>query len=435
MKKFLLITYYWPPAGGAGVQRWVKFCKYIQEFGWEPVVYTPENPEYPVIDPSLINDLPEGLEVIKRPVWEPYQWFKLLTGKKQNERVYSGFINAKGKKSFAHKLSVFIRGNLFIPDARMFWIRPSVKFLKTYLTKHKVDAIISNGPPHSAHRIALGLKRVFPKLPWVADFRDPWTKIDFYEQLHLTTWGDRRHHRQEQEVLALVDRIVTVSPSWAQDFAELSSRDDIMVITNGYDPDDFRGRDTAFFNKFTICHFGSMNRDRNPYILWRALQELLAELPNLKRDLQIDLYGQVDFEIIQSIQEADLNDYCNKKEFVPHEEVVQIMTKAYVLLLPINNTPNQNGVIPGKLYEYIGAGRPILGIGPEDADAAAIINETSTGVMINYSDLNKLKIFLRQSYENYLKNESLNNSIQRLEKYSRKELARQYASLLSTLTE
>ncbi len=433
MKKFLLITYYWPPAGGAGVQRWVKFCKYIHEFGWEPLVYTPENPEYPVVDPSLINDLPEGLAVIKRPIWEPYQWFKLLTGKKQNERVYSGFINEKGKESITQKLAVFIRGNLFIPDARMFWIRPSVRYLKKYIKDHQIDAIVSNGPPHSMHRIALGLKKAYPAIPWVADFRDPWTKIDFYNQLRLTTWGDRRHHRLEKEVLTLADRIVTVSPSWARDFKTLSSRDDVAVITNGFDPEDFTAQEQLRFNKFNICHFGSMNKDRNPYILWQALHDLLVELPNLSKDLQIDLYGQVDIEILQSIREAGLSDYLNKREFVPHAEVVQNMTRSYLLLLPVNNTPNQNGVVPGKLYEYMGSGRPILGIGPEHADAAEIIQETNTGVMINYQDLNKLKNFLRQSYQSYTEKKGMNNSIRQLAKYSRQELAKSYAHLLSTL--
>lgn len=433
MNKFLLITYYWPPSGGAGVQRWVKFSKYIREFGWEPVVYTPANPEYPVIDESLVKDIPADLKVIKRPIWEPYNLFKWFTGKKKKERIYSGFINEKGRQTLIQKIAIFIRGNFFIPDARMFWIYPSVKFLKKYLKENQVDAIVSNGPPHSMHMIALRLKEIFPDLPWIADFRDPWTKIDFYEQLRLTSWGNRRHHRMEQKVLQKADRVVTVSPSWAEDFRALSGRDDIQVISNGYDPADFKPSTVFNSEHFSICHFGSMNRDRNPEVLWKALRELLHEIPELKKKLRLKLFGQTDFGVIQSAESYGLGDYIVRQNFIPHSKAVEEMHQAYLLLLPINNTLNQNGVVPGKLFEYIGAGRPILGIGPTSADASEIIKANSCGVMVDYQDINTMKEVILIYFQDFVSGKS-NVMSEILSTYSRRQLAKEYAQLLSRVT-
>jgi len=193
MKKALIITYYWPPSGGAGVQRWLKFVKYLREFGWEPIVYTPENPEFPEIDESLYSDIPENLTVIKTPIREPYTAYKKFIGRTKKEKINAGFLSEKKRNPFLENISVWIRGNFFIPDARLLWIKPSVKFLLKYLTGNPVDIIISTGPPHSMHIIAMKLNESL-KLPWVADFRDPWTNIDFYKDLKLTSWADSRHH-------------------------------------------------------------------------------------------------------------------------------------------------------------------------------------------------------------------------------------------------
>ncbi|MBE9481851.1 MAG: glycosyl transferase family 1, partial [Bacteroidetes bacterium] len=174
MKKVLIITYYWPPSGGAGVQRWLKFVKYLREFGWEPIVYTPENPEAPDIDNSLEKDIPDNLTVIKRKIWEPYTAYKKFIGQEKEQKINAGFLSENKKPKLSENISVWIRGNFFIPDARKFWIKPSVKFLTNYLKNNPVDAMISSGPPHSMHMIALGLKQRLG-IPWLADFRDPWT--------------------------------------------------------------------------------------------------------------------------------------------------------------------------------------------------------------------------------------------------------------------
>ena len=199
-KKVLIITYYWPPSGGAGVQRWLKFVKYLPKFGWEPIVFTVQNGEYPVIDNSLVNDVSSNLQVIKSPIWEPYSVYKKLTGRKKEETINSGFLVESEKSKFIENIGKWIRGNFFIPDARKFWIKPSVKTLSNFLIKHPVDIIISSGPPHSSHLIAKKLKSKF-NIPWVSDFRDPWTNIDYYKELKLTKWADQKHKVLEKDVL------------------------------------------------------------------------------------------------------------------------------------------------------------------------------------------------------------------------------------------
>nr|MBA2408145.1 glycosyl transferase family 1 [Chitinophagales bacterium] len=209
-KKVLIITYYWPPSGGAGVQRWLKMSKYLPEYGWEPIIYTPENAAYPIIDHSLEKDVLPGMKILRLPIWEPYDIYKRFVGRKKEEAVYSGFLSENKPKSFTEKISIWIRGNFFIPDARCFWIRPSIQFLTQELKKNPVDAIISTGTPHSMHLIGKGIKENL-NIPWLADFRDPWTTIDFYGQLMLTRWADAKHHRLEKDVLKTADKVTTVS--------------------------------------------------------------------------------------------------------------------------------------------------------------------------------------------------------------------------------
>ncbi len=429
MKKVLIISYYWPPAGGGGVQRWLKMSKFLPETGWQPVIYTPSNGEAPVIDESLLEEIHEDVVEVKTPIWEPYDLYKFFTGKKKDQRVYSGFIN-DGKETWKQKLSVFVRGNLFIPDARKFWIKPSIRFLRKYLKENPVDAIISTGPPHSMHMIGLGVSKKFD-IPWIADFRDPWTNIDFYDQLRLTAMGDRRHHRMEAAVLKNATRVVTVTPSWAKDFVKLSGRDDITVITNGYDPADFIGRQTEPDGKFSICHIGSMNKDRNPHLLWKILKEMVND-QSFAEKLVIRLVGQVDHSILQSIEESGLTPFLEHIPFVPHAEVIDHLCNSYLLLLPVNNTPNSMGVVPGKLFEYIGAKRPVIGIGPLKGDSAAILQDSGAGDMIGYEDDARMSNLLSVHWNNFKTSKGWKPEFF-TEKYSRKELAEKYAKLLEDL--
>lgn len=438
MRKVLIITYYWPPSGGAGVQRWLKFVKYLRGFGWEPVVYTPANPEAPAIDNSLFKDVPKNLAVLTYPIWEPYDMYKRFIGQKKAEKINAGFLSERKKPGFAEKISVWIRGNWFIPDARKFWIKPSVKFLSDYLKKNPVDAMVSTGPPHSMHLIALELKRTL-NLPWLADFRDPWTTIDFYDKLRLTAASNRKHKRLEKDVLEKADSVLTVGWHIAESFKKIVNRN-IEVITNGYDEDDFRPsppaplpRETgAEPEKFSISHIGAMNADRNPKMLWAALSELLVENESLKKYLRINFIGKTDYSVLNDLDKFQLSQYVTKTEYLPHTKTTEAMQSAQVLLLALNNTPNTFGVISGKLFEYIASKRPILAIGKENGDAARIIQETGSGMICDFEDKRKMKAEISRLYGLYLQ-KNLHVTSSNVSAYSRKVQTGKLADLLNTL--
>lgn len=428
MKKVLIITYYWPPSGGAGVQRWLKFVKYLRNFGWEPVVYTTENAEYPVADYTLEKDIPPNLEVLKTKVWEPYDIYKKFIGLKKGDKINAAFLTEKKKPKFTEKIAVWIRGNLFIPDARKFWIKPSVKFLAGYLQKNPVDAIVSTGPPHSMHRIALGLKMKF-NIPWIADFRDPWTKIDYYNDLHLTGFADRLHKKMELKTLQKADRVVVISEGMKKEFQGILQRD-FEVITNGFDEDDLPEKFPEPDQKFSVAHIGSLVKTRNPELLWKVLHELVGSVAGFADDLEIKLVGKVDYFVTQSIEKYDLTSFVRKIDYLPHTAVIEEQLKSQVLLLLINNTPNAKSILTGKFFEYMAARRPILCIGPADGDAAQIIHETNCGLVSGFEDEKGLKENVKKFYNDF-KNGKTDFDGRNIQDYSRVKLTQQFSQLLS----
>jgi glycosyltransferase involved in cell wall biosynthesis len=426
MKKVLIITYYWPPSGGGGVMRWLKMQKYLPELGWKPVIYTPENPDASVVDESLTNEIHPETEILKTPIWEPYEVFRKLTGKKKGEKFKAGYISEASSGDWKSKLSVFIRGNFLIPDPRKFWIKPSVKFLTKYLKENPVDLVISTGPPHSMHLIALELKKRFD-IPWIADFRDPWTDIDFYQKLRLTSWADKKHRKLELKVLEKADHVVTVSNSWAKDLQKKIYRK-IEIIHNGFDPEDFEGISNLPEKFFSVAHFGAFNRDRNPAILWKVLGSLTKENKTFREKLRIWLIGQTDDSVIQDIEKHGLKENLEQSEHLPHKKGLEELAKSQILLLPINDASNARGILPGKMYEYMALKRPILAIGPTDADFVKILKDTKAGEAYDFNDENGIK----GSLENYFKlfNEGkLQVESAAIEKFSRKNLAQKFINL------
>lgn len=427
-KKALIITYYWPPSGGSGVQRWLKFTKYLRDFNWEPVIYTPENPEIPVEDSSLLNDIPEGITVLKKSIWEPYSFYKKFLGQKGEDKIQTGFLTEKKKPKRKEKISVWIRGNLFIPDARKFWTGPSVKYLTTYLKKNPVDIIISTGPPHSMHLIALGLKKKL-NIPWLADFRDPWTNIDFYKDLKLTRWADKKHKKQEQLVIKNADSLIVVGATLKKEYLDMGAKN-VSVITNGYDQDDFMNDDVCLDKKFSIMHAGTITYSRNPQNFWLVLSELVNEHQDFAEDLEIKLIGKIDLSVNENIARLDLEKFVIKTNYLSHKEVIREQKRSHVLFLPINNTQNAKGIITGKLFEYLAAERPVLAIGPADGDAAEIINDTKAGLISGFGDNNRLKNNILALYHDYKKGKLQINTAN-VSKYSRKNLTGELAELLN----
>ncbi len=427
MKRVLIITYYWPPSGGSGVQRWLKMSKYLPENGWQPVIYTAKDAEYPVEDLSLEKDVPPEAEVIRRHIFEPYSFYKKFLGIKKSEKVKAGFINeGKQKKGWKENLSIWIRGNLFIPDARCLWIRPSVRFLKKYLKTHPVDAIISTGPPHSMHLIALQLKKYF-NIPWVADFRDPWTEIYYYDDLKLTRRAHQKQCRLEKTVLQKADKVVTVSPHCALGLKKIGAKD-MAVVTNGFDGDcNHTGYES---DCFTLSHIGIIPPKTSPTI-WEAIGELIHENQEFAKHFKLKLIGQIDNRIRDLLSTYGVLGHTEFVSYLPHDRMSEAQSQSHTLLLLIPFFDKAEGIVTGKFYEYLQARRPIMGIGPEDGDAATILKETQSGTMIDYRDKDKMKTYLMTLFSKYLHSCAL--PANGIEKYSRKALTKEFTAILESL--
>jgi glycosyltransferase involved in cell wall biosynthesis len=429
MKKVLIVTYYWPPAGGAGVQRWLKMSKYLPESGWMPVIYTPEITESPADDHTLMEDIRDDITVIKTPIWEPYQWYKRFVGKGADERINAGFLHEGKPPALAERISIWIRGNLFIPDARRFWIRPSVRYLLRYLRENPVDAIITTGPPHSMHLIGLGIKRKL-HIPWIADFRDPWTQIDYYHRLKLTRMADRIHHRQEHQVLTSADQVMTIGWSSREDLMALGAKR-VEVVTNGYDHEDFVTDATYNHQAFSITHVGVMNEDRNPVQLWEALREVLESVPEFRNHLKIRLIGRVDFNVTASLKLYGLDLFVERIPYLPHKEAIAEMASSAVLLLSINQIPNARGILTGKLFEYLAVKRPVLCIANMAGDSAKVLEETGAGVCAGYAGAVPVREEVERLFGLYLRKALFLPEGGLAEGYSRKEQAEKTAKLLN----
>lgn len=413
--------------GGAGVQRWLKMSKYLPEEGWLPVVYTALPKNFVAEDHSLIDDIHSDIEIIRTPIKEPYEIYAFLTGQKKGKSAYSGFITKK-KTGLSHKLSLFIRSNIFIPDARKFWIKPSVKYLKKWLKDNQVDAIVSTGPPHSMHMIALGIKKHFPDIPWIADFRDPWSEIDFSSELTSLAFADRKNKRMEHAVLTTANKVVTVTWDWQQSLSKLGNDRHVDLVLNGYDPADFNHFKSESTPTFILCHLGSMNKDRNPEMLWKAIHDLLQENQVFKERLEIHLIGPVDYSIDESLEKYNLNGHVRKIDYLPHDEAIAYLQQCSVLLLPINDAPNSKGILPGKLYEYLATKKPILAVGPADGDIAKILSEFDDCLLAPYENSTMILDYLLTCLKN-----SSGSAPRNIEKYSRKTHARTYVDLLNSV--
>jgi glycosyltransferase involved in cell wall biosynthesis len=431
MHKVLIITYYWPPSGGAGVQRWLKFVKYLRNFGWEPVIYTPLNPEFPAIDETLAKDVPADIKVIRTPIWEPYRFYKKISGKKNNAKINSGFLNDKKSSGIVDQLSVWIRGNLFIPDARKFWIKPSVRFLTKYLKENHVDAIVSTGPPHSMHLIASKLKERL-QIPWLADFRDPWTDIDYYKELKISSFADHKHKRLELKIIKSCSEMVVVTADMKKNYQKMG-RDNIHLITNGFDPDDMMVNGVITDTKFSISHMGTLPPSLNLKGLWQALSELSASLPSFSDNLEIKLVGKIDQSVTNDLSTYKLIEHLTAVEYVSHEKVAKLMKQSAILLLVINkDSPNAKGIVTGKFFEYLASERPILAIGPTDGDLAHMLDESEAGNIAAYDDPEQIKKIISLMYEKYLQND-LKNHPKGIEKYTRRNLTAELAGVLNKM--
>lgn len=439
MKRVLIITYYWPPTAGSGVQRWLKMSKYLPQYGWQPVIYTPENPEAGMTDESLLRDIAPEVEVIKRPILEPYAVFNALTGNKgkNSGKASAGSgavnpINAVGHKSPLMRLSLWLRANVFVPDPRFLWIRPSVRFLKQYLREHPVDAIVSTGPPHSMHLIARALHRSMG-IPWTADFRDPWTRIFYFKHLPLTRRSRKKYAAMELSVLREADHVVAVTDNMVRDFLEelgpgQQDKGKFHVIENGYDEADFTGITAAELPAgFNLVHTGLFSAEGNPRRLWKVLAELCRDLPGFGRDLHLTFAGKTDPEILAAVREAGLGDRLTDRGYIPHHEANRLQKAADLLLLPLREEPEAAGILTGKYFEYLAAGRPIAAFGPHGSVLERSLAATRTGRIFDWEEEAPLKEYLTALYTRTL---PFAPDAGAISAYTRRSLAGRYAEIL-----
>ena len=349
MKRVLVITYYWPPSGGSGVQRWVKFAKYLPQEGWQPVIYTPENPEYTAIDHTLEAEIPHDTEILRRPITEPYNIYRKLMGKGASTDMKTLTAGASkgevteissGKKTFKQRLSLWIRGNLFVPDPRVGWVRPSVRLLKKYLAEHPVDVIVTTGPPHSMHLIGQRLHRELG-IPWIPDFRDPWTRMYYLKHLPMTRRTWRRLRAMEQSVLDECTTVLAVTPLVQEEF-QAQTKTPVAMITNGYDGGDF-DQPVEPDGLFNVVHTGLFAADGNPLNLWKVLGVKAWADAEFKKALRLRLVGRVDREVYAAIEEAGLRDNVVDLGYCDHLTAVREQLAASLLILPLRNDPARGG--------------------------------------------------------------------------------------------
>ena len=437
MKRVLIISYYWPPTGGSGVQRWVKFAKYLPQEGWQPVIYTPENPEQLAVDHSLEAEIPAEAEIIKRPIIEPYELYKKVLRRSghSKEAVEVNPVNAQNKSKL-QKVAMWVRGNLFRPDPRCLWIGPSVRYLKQYLKEHPADLIVSTGPPQSMHLIGRRLAAE-TGLPWIADFRDPWTKIFYFKHLSMTRATQKWHEKMEKKVLDQANAVVAVSPLVQKEFQAMTGTP-VELITNGFDECDFpagncgksAGSPTS---EFSITHTGLFAADGNPTILWDVLSEKCSQDPEFAKLLKIKLIGKTDEQIIRAITDAGLEGNLVDLGYQPHAVAIEEQRNASVLILPLRKEPEYKAVLPGKLFEYMAAMRPVLGIGQPDGAMSMILDQTKSGVVLDWEDKAEIAVYIDQCWEKHLEGR-LTTEDADISQFTRRNLTRRMAELFERLT-
>ncbi|QCK14793.1 glycosyltransferase family 4 protein [Mangrovivirga cuniculi] len=426
MHNILIISYYWPPSGGGGVQRWLKFTKYLPEFGVNPVVFTPENPTFAFKDESLLKDIDNELEVIKFPIWEPY---KLLPGKSDSEKKAGQAFDNKNR-TLLQEMIVWARGNLIVPDPRVFWVKPSVKFLSQWLKDRNIDLIISTGPPHSMHLIGEKLSKK-TGIPWIADFRDPWSEWHQLKHLKVSAPVLKIHRMYEKKVFKNAKAVITVSPGMADDLGRLGATN-VKVISNGFDHEDIPERLNELSpEKFLISYVGTIDDLRDPKPFLEALKQWLEEHPERIEETEVRIHGIISESFFgDMLTDQTLKDVVKIGKYLSHDEVFDLVGRSAALLLLLSKFSNSKGFLTGKLFEYVASGRPIIGVIDENGDAAELIRDGECGWVADPDDINKIKGNIESAYNRYIENQNKGYKIRKESPYSRKNLTKKLASVI-----
>jgi len=435
MKKVLFISYYWPPAGGPGVQRILKFVKYLPLYNWLPFILTPEYGEFPAIDFTLVDEIPAECSVYKTSIWEPGTLYKKFTGMKKEEAIPIAVLTETKNLTFSKKISRWLRANLFIPDAKIGWIPFAVKKGKQLIKEHQIDVIFSSSPPPTTHLIAQKLAKNCG-VKWIADFRDPWADIHYYKTVSRLTFAQAVDEKLERSVLRTADWVTSVSKTYIENYRQKVTHNRFSFLPNGFDEDDFKNFNFDVFpDKFRISSMGTINNERNPETLFQAVRNIISVNHDFANNLEILLIGIVASSVKDDIKKYNLENFVRETTYLPHIEALQKMADAWILILPINQVINDFGILTGKLFEYIGSGKTILGFGNLKVEAAKIVNEIEAGKFFEYGDVAGTEAFLLNQFTLWknrtIQKISLKNKIA---KFERKYITGELANLFENIT-
>lgn len=421
-KKILIITYYFPPSGGSGVQRWLKFVKYLPEFNIQPIVLTVDEKyaSYPQYDNSLMTDVSKDLRIEKTKTCEILSLYKRLSPTK--EVPYGGFSNEK-KPNLFQKLSRFLRGNFFLPDPRRGWNKYAYKKACEIIEQEHIETIITTSPPHSTQLIGLRLKKRFPMIKWIADLRDPWTEIYYNKDLYQTKFARHINRHYEIQVLKTADKIITVSESCKSMFEKkVDIKGKINVISNGYDEDDFADAEVNKDNSnFVISYIGVLSPQYE-------IDTFIAAVKQLSKTIQQKLLIRFVGQVYQGSKDKldNLGVKIEYVDYVPHKTAVSYMLSSDILLLIIPNISDNKGILSGKLFEYIAAKQQIALVGPVGGDAANVINKCGMDGVFAYGESFSLSDFIEKVYNNEICCLNYNSKY-----YSRKFLTQQLSEIIA----
>lgn len=430
MKKVLVITYYFPPAGGPGVQRILKFVKYLKSYNWQQIILTVDEPDSPIVDESLFQDIPKDVKVYRTAKVEPYNLYKKSTGKKSDERIPTDVLITKRKASTVDKISNWIRANLFIPDAKIGWIPYAVKKGKEIVEKEGIELIFSSSPPQTVNLVAKKLAKK-TKLKWVADFRDPWMEIVYYQKLKRSIPTRFIDSKLERGVLKKADKIISINSEIINIFKSKVGKRDFHIIPNGFDEDDFNYPQKAADGIFTIVHTGNVSIDR-------VVPSFFEILRKFKEDFGVSNFklifaGKLCDEFVTGIKENNLTDNFEAAGYLPHDKSVELLVNSDVQLLIVDDVPKKDILVTGKIFEYLGTKKPVFAIGPLNGSANRILTETDSGRMVEYDDAQGGFDLLRRLYTDWKAGKSTYTF--NVAKYSRRVLTGNLAEILNAALE
>ena len=429
-RNVLVISYYWPPAGGPGALRVLNFCRFLPRFGWNPIVLTVKDGEYPYTDNSLTDNVPPGIHVYRTKSRNPFAAYRRFTGKRNGAPIPVGML-ADGEKRGREKIAAWIRAQFFIPDARIGWFLSSVAKVSRIIKNEKIDLVFTSSPPHSLQLFGLYIRKI-SMLPWIADLRDPWTGIRYYQNIkraYLTRKGDEF---LERAVLRSADHVVTIGRSLAAQFTDLKKstpgKNSITVIPNGFDEAQFGGP-AKRTKKFRIAYTGNMSALQNPSELWRSLSDLANKNTDFKKNISLHFTGRIHTSILNSLTEYGLGELTHTRGYVPHHESIEEIKNASLLLVIVPRVENNRCIVTGKIFEYIGSGKPVLVIGPVDGEAAEIIGKVSNGAVCDYEDTEGCSLFIENIYSAWKKKKLPESEPEERRLYSRETLTAKLAEL------